>query len=108
MASFMTPILSDDEIREIIPVAALAWWDSKGPTARDLRDMWAARQVESAILEKVQAERDALRSERDAMAALLREARDAITLAGYGSRMAPEVRDTLECIDAAISKEQPK
>ncbi len=58
-------------------------------------------------LEVAERERDALRAERDAMAALLREARDAITLAGYGSRMAPEVRDTLERIDIALAaKEQ--
>jgi len=47
-----------------------------------------------------------LRAERDGLLALLRDARDAITLAGYGSRMAPEVRDTLDRIDAIAAKEQ--
>jgi hypothetical protein len=51
---------------------------------------------------------EAAERERDELAALLREARDAITLAGYGSRMAPEVRDTLERIDALKAKEQTR
>jgi hypothetical protein len=54
-------------------------------------------------------ERNALRAERDALAALLREARGAIDIAGYGSQMAPEVRSVTERIDAALAaKEQSK
>jgi len=49
---------------------------------------------------------EAAERRRDALASLLREARDAITLAGYGSRMAPEVRDTLERIEAAITAQE--
>jgi hypothetical protein len=36
--------------------------------------------------------------------ALLLLARDAIAIAGYGTRMAPEVRDTLLQIDATLKE----
>jgi hypothetical protein len=38
--------------------------------------------------------------------ALLLLARDAIVIAGYGTRMAPEVRDTLLQIDTALKEGQ--
>jgi hypothetical protein len=42
-----------------------------------------------------------LRDERNVLAALLRDARGAIDIAGYGSQMAPEVRSVIERIEAA-------
>jgi hypothetical protein len=72
-------------------------------------------------LDLVVAERDALmagwklirvrnlKAERDVLAALLRDARGAIDIAGYGSQMAPEVRSVIERIEAALTaKEQSK
>ncbi len=47
-----------------------------------------------------------MKAEVERLRALLLLARDAIDIAGYGTRMAPEVRDTLLQIDTALKEGQ--
>jgi hypothetical protein len=75
----------------------LALMERRGAAERNA--LRASPDVVTRLIDRL----EAAKRERDA---LLQEARDAITLAGYGSRMAPEVRDTLERIEAAITAQE--
>ena len=104
-ALFIAAMSPDVALRLIDRIGSLERLLHSAHQAQRAAETELAQQMARAAMQR---EIDSLRVLSLDMAALLREARDAITLAGYGSRMAPEVRDTLERIDAAISKKDPQ